>query len=86
MLQTPSRYLCIDGHLMSTELVLEEMNSVFHGSKCDWRKSTCSLLLFPLSLSFLNFMQTRTVTEKKKKVQTLMILCSFLVNTIFRCL
>lgn len=32
MLQTPSRYLCIDGHLMSTELVLEEMNSVFHGS------------------------------------------------------
>lgn len=69
MLQTPSRNLCpLDGHLMSMELVLEEMNSVFHGSKCDWRKSIfCSQLLFPVSLSFLNFMQTSTVAEKKKR-------------------
>lgn len=69
MLQIPPRNLCpFDGHLMSKRLVLEEMNSVFHGSKCDWRRSTfCSQLLLPVSSSFLNSMQTSTVTEKKKK-------------------
>lgn len=58
MLQTPSRNLCpLDGHLMSKRLVLEEMNSVFHGSKRDWMKSTsCSQLLLPVSLSSFHFM------------------------------